>query len=136
MKKIFLLLTVMISFMLSVTWAGDRYPLLNQQQTDQFNQLIQQFRCLVCQNEDLASSNAALAEDLRQQVYQMVRAGQSDAAITRYMVNRYGDFILFKPPLQRTTIFIWVLPFLLLIVGMIIFYRVTKKYAQHKDVIL
>lgn len=126
MKKYFIVLL----FLTMPAWATDRYPFSHEQQAQQFNQLIQEFRCLVCQNEDLASSNAALAEDLRQQVYQMVIAGKSNQEITDYMVNRYGDFVLFKPPVVEKTIFIWCLPFILLIAGFFIFYRITKRYSK------
>ena len=124
---------VIIFLILTMTsaWAGDRYPFVNVNQEARFNQLMQQFRCLVCQNEDLASSNAVLAGDLRQQIYQMIVAGKSNVEITQYMVNRYGDFVLFKPPLDRETLFIWSLPFLLLISGVVIFYFVIRKYSRN-----
>lgn len=127
MKK---LLIILLFALMMPALAGDRYPFANAQQATRFNHLIQQFRCLVCQNEDLASSNASLALDLRQQVYQMIIAGKSDTEITQYMVKRYGDFVLFKPPFDKETFFIWLLPILLLLGGSIIFYWVIKKYSR------
>jgi cytochrome c-type biogenesis protein CcmH len=131
MKNIFIKLLLIILLVSPAAWAGDRYPFTDSNQQNRFNQLMQQFRCLVCQNEDLASSNASLAADLRQQIYQMVIAGKSNAEITHYMVNRYGDFVLFKPPLMAETVFIWILPFLLLIGGFSIFYVVIRKYSRN-----
>lgn len=125
MKKI--IIACLVLLLLSMTGlAADRYPFSNAIQQHRFYHLIQQFRCLVCQNEDLASSNAALAEDLRQQIYSMLNTGKTDPDIIHYMVNRYGNFVLFKPPLIKSTIFIWCAPFLLLILGFIIFYRVVR----------
>ena len=129
MKNIVTVLLIVL-FISPLAWAGDRYPFTDANQENRFNQLIQQFRCLVCQNEDLASSNASLAADLRQQIYQMVTAGKSNVEITHYMVNRYGDFVLFKPPFMGETIFIWLLPFLLLVGGFSIFYVVIRKYSR------
>jgi cytochrome c-type biogenesis protein CcmH len=74
-----------------------------------------ELRCLVCQNQSLADSNADLAVDLRKQVREMIVAGKSDAEIRQYMVERYGDFVLYKPPLKATTALLWAGPFLLLI---------------------
>jgi cytochrome c-type biogenesis protein CcmH len=74
-------------------------------------------RCLVCQNETVAASNADLAVDLRSQIRQQLRDGRSDAEIRAYMVERYGDFVLYRPPLKATTVLLWVGPFLLLLMA-------------------
>ena len=76
------------------------YPLSNQKQEAQFKGLLRELRCLVCQNQDLADSNAPLAKDLRDEVYNLVQTGKSDDEIVRYLTARYGDFILFKPPVK------------------------------------
>lgn len=83
-----------------------------------FNHLSQSLRCLVCQNESLADSTAALAQDLRRQVYEKIQQGQSDKQIKHYLVARYGDFILFKPPLISRTILLWVLPFVFILTAL------------------
>lgn len=83
-------------------------------QEAQFENITKQLRCLVCQNQTLADSSAGLAEDLRAEVAQRVRAGESDKDIFTFMVDRYGDFILYNPPLKRTTILLWLGPFVLL----------------------
>lgn len=79
--------------------------------------LANELRCLVCQNQSLAESNADLALDLKNQVREMVIAGRSDAEIRDYMVARYGDFVLYKPPLKASTLFLWIGPFLLLLLA-------------------
>lgn len=111
--------------------ARDVYAFTNSQQTRQFNTLLDQFRCLVCQNETLAMSNAPLAVTLRQQVYERVRAQQSDEAIKHYLIERYGDFISYYPPLQSNTLLLWLSPFLLLSVAFLaLLRRVTRKRKQ------
>ena len=77
-------------------------------------QLEEKLRCLVCQNQSLADSNAELAGDLRLQVREQVKAGRSDQEITDYMVQRYGDFVLYEPPFKASTALLWIGPFVLL----------------------
>jgi cytochrome c-type biogenesis protein CcmH/NrfF len=79
--------------------------------------LAAELRCLVCQNQSLADSHADLAIDLKNQVRDMLRAGKSEAEIKDWMTSRYGDFVLYKPPVQRTTWVLWAGPFVLLIAG-------------------
>lgn len=79
--------------------------------------LSAELRCLVCQNQSLADSHADLAIDLRNQVREMMQAGKSDEQIRDFMVARYGDFVLYDPPVKTTTILLWVGPFLLLVIG-------------------
>jgi len=76
--------------------------------------LSEKLRCLVCQNQSLADSNAELAEDLRRQVREQVAAGRSDEQIVGYLVERYGDFVLYEPPFKATTALLWIGPFVLL----------------------
>jgi cytochrome c-type biogenesis protein CcmH len=101
----------------------DRYPFSDEKQQKQFQTLIHEFRCLVCQNQNLADSNAGLANDLRQQIYDMVKNGKSNSEITEYMTARYGDFVLFNPPFSPETYFLWLAPFILLLLGGIILWR-------------
>ncbi len=110
--------------------AIDRYPFPDASQAKRFNQLIMRFRCLVCQNEDLASSEAPLASDLRQAIYVMVREGQSNRKIVNYMVDRYGDFVLFKPPFVGETYVLWFGPFVFLILAVMILFFVVRHYSR------
>jgi len=86
----------------------------NPQTEQRIRQLSEKLRCLVCQNQSLADSNAELAQDLRQQLREQVAAGRSDDAILDYLVQRYGDFVLYEPPFKATTVLLWIGPFVLL----------------------
>ena len=119
----------LISFflLLSSVSANSRYPLETAKQDAQFAHLLKELRCLVCQNQDLADSNAGLANDLREQVYGLVKAGKSDSEIVNYLTARYGDFILFKPPIKLITALLWFGPALFLFLGLIIFWRTCLR---------
>ncbi|MDR3501527.1 MAG: cytochrome c-type biogenesis protein CcmH [Legionella sp.] len=104
-------------------WANGMYPLDSAKKEAQFNHLLKDLRCLVCQNQDLADSNADLAKDLKGRVYQLVKEGKSDSEITDYLSARYGDFILFKPPVKAITYLLWFGPAFFLILGFLIFWR-------------
>jgi cytochrome c-type biogenesis protein CcmH len=90
--------------------------------------LTQQLRCLVCQNETLADSQADLAEDLRKEIRGQMKAGKTDQEIIAYLTQRYGDFVLYKPPVKATTYLLWFGPFALLFAGVIVLYR----YLNHR----
>jgi len=85
--------------------------------------LAEELRCLVCQNQTLADSNAPLAEDLRTQIRERMREGNSDAQVIDYLVARYGDFVLYRPPLKATTVLLWFGPLLLLAAGFALLLR-------------
>ena len=89
--------------------------------------LAEDLRCLVCQNQTIADSNAPLALDLRNQIRSQIAQGRSDAQIRDYMVERYGDFVLYRPPLRASTALLWGGPFVLLAVGIVVFLRVTRR---------
>jgi cytochrome c-type biogenesis protein CcmH len=95
-----------------------------------FERITQQLRCLVCQNESIADSNADLAVDLRQQVREMLVAGKSNDAIFDFMTARYGEFVRFNPPLEPKTLLIWGAPFFMLLLGGVIIYRVARHRAR------
>lgn len=93
--------------------------------------LAEKLRCLVCQNESLASSHAELAEDLRREVRELIKKGMSDQEIKDYLVARYGDFVLYEPPVKNATLFLWYGPFaLLLIGGGVLVYKLRKRKSQ------
>jgi cytochrome c-type biogenesis protein CcmH len=89
--------------------------------------LGEELRCLVCQNQTIADSNAPLALDLRNQIRTQIAQGRSDDQIRTYMVERYGDFVLYKPPFKATTALLWVGPFTLLLVGGVVFVAVVRR---------
>lgn len=93
--------------------------------------LSEKLRCLVCQNESLASSHAELAEDLRREVREMIEKGMTDKEITDYLVARYGDFVLYDPPVKETTMLLWYGPFGLLLIGLaVLFYQLRKRRSR------
>ena len=92
--------------------------------------LSEKLRCLVCQNQTIADSNAELADDLRRQIREQVAAGKSDAEILDYMVARYGDFVLYEPPLKPTTVLLWAGPALLLVLGFVGLTRVLRTRRE------
>ena len=99
----------------------------NPHQETRYKKIIAELRCLVCQNQNLADSNADLAKDLRKKTYSMILAGQSDAQIIDFMVARYGDFVRYRPPFKPSTILLWISPALLLVLGLGILWRVTVR---------
>jgi cytochrome c-type biogenesis protein CcmH len=95
-----------------------------------FKDLIAELRCLVCQNQSLADSDAELAHDLRAEVYEMVQAGKSDAEIIEFLVARYGDFVLYKPPVKPSTYLLWFGPFVLMIIAAVLLLRAVRRQTQ------
>jgi cytochrome c-type biogenesis protein CcmH len=97
-----------------------------------FNVLMNELRCLVCQNQNLADSNAELAQDLRKQVYEMLDKGSDKDEVVDFMVTRYGDFVLYRPPFKAITLLLWLGPLFLFLGGLsivIVFMRKQKQQA-------
>ena len=114
------LLIILISLLPTISYAGEAKdlaedPVLEQRMVN----LAQNLRCLVCQNESLASSRSDLAKDLRQEVREKMQQGMSDKEIVDFLVSKYGDFVLFAPPMKSYTILLWYGPFALLLIGLI-----------------
>ncbi|WP_421312453.1 cytochrome c-type biogenesis protein [Aeromonas sp. 603404] len=97
--------------------AIDVYTFDNDNQEQVFRELTKELRCPKCQNQDIADSNAGLAKDLRDKTYQMVREGKDKEEIVDYMVARYGNFILYNPPLMASTLILWLGPLLVIVIG-------------------
>ena len=95
-----------------------------------YERITKDLRCLVCQNESIADSNVELASDLRRQVREMLSAGKSDDAIFDFMTDRYGEFVRFNPPLEPKTLLIWGAPFLVLILGVVIIFRIVRRRSR------
>jgi cytochrome c-type biogenesis protein CcmH len=93
--------------------------------------LASELRCLVCQNQSLADSNADLAVDLRNEVREQIKAGKSDAQIRAWMTERYGDFVLYRPPVKSTTLLLWVGPFVLVVVAMAVLVLYLRRRRLH-----
>jgi cytochrome c-type biogenesis protein CcmH len=95
--------------------------------------ITSELRCLVCQNQTIADSHADLAVDLRQEVREMIRAGRSDDQIRRYMTDRYGDFVLYRPPFKGTTLALWLGPLALLVVAVAALVAAIARRARLAD---
>jgi len=127
------LLILILSLTLSVSVLAQNSPVQEpmvfetQQQEDRFNQLTQELRCLVCQNQNLADSDAQLAHDLRAEVHEMLLTGKSNDEIKLFMVERYGDFVLYRPPVQENTYLLWAAPLVLLLLGALFLRANIKK---------
>jgi cytochrome c-type biogenesis protein CcmH len=97
---------------------------------ERVTRLSKELRCLVCQNETLADSQADLAEDLRGQIREQMKAGKSDKEIITYLTDRYGKFILYNPPVDPTTYLLWFGPFVLLLGGLTVLFRYLKQRRE------
>ena len=131
MKKLFILLLLLAN----TAFAGDAKPLADDPVIEaRLKAMSSELRCLVCQNTTLADSTAPLAEDLRKEIREQLRAGKSDQEVIDYLVARYGDFVRYRPPVNNETALLWFGPFILLIIGGFVLYRVLKKHAGSEDI--
>lgn len=117
-------------------WANiDTYQFDNLRQEAQYRALIEEFRCPKCQNQNLAGSDAPIAQDLKQKTYDMVKDGRSDAEIRQYMNERYGDFISYKPPVRPSTWILWFFPPVLLVFVMLAWFIRNRNSSKRAAVI-
>src|SRR5947209_15816187 len=121
MKPLIALICISICLAVVVV-AKDAQPNEDPQIEQRMKVLTEQLRCLVCQNETLADSRADLAEDLRKEIREQMKAGKSDQEIITFLTQRYGDFVLYKPPVKSTTYLLWFGPFVLLLAGIVVLY--------------
>ena len=98
-----------------------------------YEAINRELRCLVCQNQTIADSNATLAQDLRREVREMIAAGRTDAEIREFMIERYGDFVLYRPRMTAQNFLLWAAPVLLLLVGAVVLVRVVRRKAQESQ---
>ena len=110
--------------------AEEAQPAEDPQIEQRMRALTEQLRCLVCQNETLADSRADLAEDLRKQIREQMKAGKTDQQILAFLTERYGDFVMYKPPVKMTTYLLWFGPFVLLLSGTALLYRYLKRRRE------
>ena len=101
----------------------------NRDLEERYYLLIEEVRCLVCQNQSLADSNAPLAQDLRNEIFKMIQTNKSNTEIMEFLVKRYGDFVLYRPPLKKNTWLLWFGPFLFLIVAFFVTVLIIKKQS-------
>jgi cytochrome c-type biogenesis protein CcmH len=126
MKRLALAIALLIVG-IHAAYAIDPLPFKDRAEEVRFQHLTRQLRCLVCQNQDLADSEADLAKDLRRQVFQMMQSGKTDDEIKQYLVSRYNIFVLYDPPLQAGTWLLWFGPFVFLALGGFIVVRILRK---------
>jgi cytochrome c-type biogenesis protein CcmH len=101
---------------------------------ERYEKINRELRCLVCQNQTIADSNATLASDLRHEVRRMIAEGKSDDEIREFMIERYGDFVLYRPRMTASNFLLWAAPALLLLVGGALLVRVVRRRAQETDI--
>ncbi len=110
--------------------AIDPMPFRDDVERQRFRALADELRCMVCQNQNLADSDAPLAQDMRNEVLRMIQAGQSDAEIKSFLTDRYGEFVLYRPPVNRATWLLWFGPFILLLAGAIALFVIVRRRAR------
>ena len=129
MKRIILLLTVLIS-LFGATLAKEAQSNEDPKIEQRMKVLTEQLRCMVCQNETLDASRADLAENLRKEIREQIKAGKSDQEIIAFLTQRYGDYVLYNPPVKKTTYLLWFGPFVLLIGGTAVLYRYVRNRRE------
>ena len=125
-------LLFIVILIISVNCYGVDYrQLADPKQQESYDTLTKELRCLVCQNQTIADSNAELAADLRRQVYEMLENGKSRDDIVQFMTDRYGDFVLYKPAFKGKTTILWIAPIVFLLMGLItVFFFIRRKKAS------
>lgn len=108
--------------------ARDIYPFNNPDQRDVFTKIIHELRCSVCQNQNLSDSMAPLAVDLRNEIYQKIQLQYSESEVIEFVTSRYGDFVLYNPPLHWSTTFLWFGPLLILVIGLLFFAKYIRTF--------
>ena len=125
------LLFIVILIMSVNCYGVDYRQLADPKQQESYDTLTKELRCLVCQNQTIADSNAELAADLRRQVYEMLEKGKSRDEIVQFMTDRYGDFVLYKPAFKGKTTILWIAPIIFLLMGLItVFFFIRRKKAS------
>ena len=119
---------ILINFFLNFSYAVEPDEILkNKEYEIRARAISKNIRCMVCQNQSIDESNATLAKDLRILIRNQIKDGKQDKEIYKFLTDRYGDFILLKPPLKLTTLALWILPFIFLLMGAFIIFYYNKK---------
>lgn len=130
MKIIFALLA---SLLIMPLHAAEEVVFSTAEQQQRYEQLIDELRCLVCQNQTIADSNAGLAVDLRRQVAEQVRAGKTNVEIKDYLTERYGDFVLYKPRVKPETMLLWFGPVLIFLIALGVLVGIVRNRRRQLD---
>ena len=130
-----LLFLLLIGFLIAPAQAAiETYEFDSPEMEADYNQLVDELRCLVCQNQNLAGSDAELAQDLRRETYEMLQQGKSQQEVIEFMVARYGDFVLYRPQFKSNTYLLWLGPFLLLVVVLVVVVRRLRAATKPVEV--
>lgn len=132
MKRLLLILAACLAL---PVWAGEAVPVGDDPAIEaRMVKLAEDLRCLVCQNESLAGSHAELAEDLRREIRDQMRQGKSDKEVVTYLTDRYGDFVLYRPPFRSYTLLLWLGPVIFLTIGGVAWYfTLRRRRAVHAE---
>jgi cytochrome c-type biogenesis protein CcmH len=122
-----IILTVVTLVLMVPAFAADPLIFTDPEQEVRYQQLTLELRCLVCQNQNLADSDAPLAQDLRKEIFNMMQAGRTDDEIKQFLIDRYGDFVLYMPPVKSNTLALWLMPAVLLFGGALVVMTVVRK---------
>ncbi len=129
MSRLFIALSLMFA-----SWASfaniEVYQFDDPAQEDTYKVLIEELRCLVCQNQSIAESNAELAQDMRRKTYELVKSGKTKSEVREYMAERYGDFMLYSPPMKPMTWLLWFGPVIALIAGFFFVVRIISRQKK------
>jgi len=117
-------------------FAVDTHQLADPEQQKSYENIISELRCLVCQNQTIADSNAELADDLRRQVFEMLQQGKSKDEIIQFMTDRYGDFVLYNPPFKPKTGLLWIGPIAFLVIGLVTVFLIIRRKKQTGNTII
>jgi cytochrome c-type biogenesis protein CcmH len=129
-----LVLIALLALAAAATSGKEALPLAEDTAVEQrLIAISEEMRCLVCQNESLAGSRAELAQDLRRELRDLIRQGRSDDDIKRFMVSRYGDFVLYRPPVKPSTWILWAGPFVLLVAALLLLANYLRRAAPKEQ---
>ncbi|GAP76147.1 cytochrome c-type biogenesis protein [Pseudoalteromonas sp. Cnat2-41] len=126
----YLLLAIVLMLALPALAVEEKYDFANDDQAQLFSELTKELRCPKCQNQNIADSDAVVAKDLRDKVEELVKEGQNKDQVIDYMIDRYGYFVHYQPPVTPATILLWILPGLIVIAGLAFIVLRQKKAAQ------
>ncbi|HRD71566.1 MAG TPA: cytochrome c-type biogenesis protein CcmH [Aquimonas sp.] len=128
-------LTALLGWLLTASqaFAIDPLPFKDAAEEDRFRALTSELRCVMCQNQSLADSNAMIAGDLRKEVFALMQEGKTDAEIKAFLTERYTDFVLYDPPLQSKTWLLWFGPLAILLAGVIVVIMIVRRRAAGPD---
>jgi len=134
--KVTLLFITVLVFSFQVQARFETHDFANEQMEKDYNVLVQELRCLVCQNQNLADSNAELAQDMRLLVYKKLSEGLSKEEIVDFMVVRYGDFVMYRPPVKKSTFLLWFGPLFFFVVAALVVLSYMRRQKKEVEVVV